>query len=98
MQAARELAELVQPSGELVDRLLEQIRALGRVMQPAEIQQDRGEPLLRAVVEIALNALALGVRDLDEARPRGAKLLLGSAPVGDVPEVAGERRQSGQGD
>src|SRR3954453_3583437 len=98
MESARELAELLEPGRQLVDRLLEQIAALGRVAQAAEIQQDRRQSLLCAVVEIALDALALRVRDLDEARSRGAKLLLGFAPVGDVAEIPRERRQAGQRD
>ena len=47
---------------------------------------------LRAVVEIALDPLALSVRHLDEPRARRLQLVRGRHPVGDVAQVAGERR------
>ena len=100
MQAARELADLLEPGRELVDRDVEQrVRAppalarAGRGMSSTD-----GEPLLRAVVEVALDALALGVGDLDEPRARGPQLRLGPHAVGDVAQVAGERRRPRQRD
>ena len=98
MQPARELADLLQPGGELVDRELEQrVAVVRRLAQPAEGQQHGGEPLLRAVVEVALDPLPLGVGDLDEPRARGAQLRLGLLSVGDVAQVAGEGRRARAG-
>ena len=56
-------------------------------------QQHGREPLLRAVVEVALDPPPLGVGDLDETGARGAELVLGALAVGDVAQVAGERRR-----
>ena len=81
MQAARQLAELLEPGRELVDRE-RRAAASGSAtrarMRPRR-EQHRGEPLLRAVVEVALDALPLGVGDLDEAGARRAQLALGAS-------------------
>ena len=42
-------------------------------LDDAQPEGERDELLLGAVVEVALDALALGVADLDEARPRGGE-------------------------
>ena len=42
--------------------------------EEAQLHRDRDEPLLRAVVEVALEAAALGVARGDEALARGAQL------------------------
>ena len=47
-----------------------------RLDQP-QAQGERHEPLLRPVVQVALQAPALGVAGLDDARPRGGELLVG---------------------
>ena len=96
MEPARELAQLVQAGGELLDRGVEQrgVAVVGRVAQPADGEQHRREPLLRAVVEVALDAPALGVGDLDESCARCAQLRFVALPVGDVAQVARERRQA----
>ena len=73
MQPARELAEILEAGRQLVDR--DRRAAASRsptdLAQPADRQQDSRQPLLRAVVQVALDAPALGVRDLDEAGARG---------------------------
>src|SRR4051794_34088357 len=100
MEPARQLAQLVEAGGELLDRSVEQLGAsiVGGVAQAADREQHRRESLLRAVVEVALDAPALCVGDLDETRARGAELRLVALPVGDVPQVARERRRSGKPD
>ena len=95
VQPARELADVLEPGGEFVDRAVEQRVALvRRLAQATEVEQHR-QPLLRAVVKIALDSAALGVGDLDEPGTRGAQLLLRALAVGDVSEVSGERRRPG---
>jgi hypothetical protein len=78
MDAAGELAKL----GERLVELLARDGELGArgarvVAQPrlddAQPEGERDELLLGAVVKVALDALALGVADLDEARPRGGE-------------------------
>jgi len=71
----------------------------------AEQEREPHEPRLGAVVQIALEAAALGVARLDEARPRGAELLQAGAQLGVEPrdvaaQQAGEERerQHGRGD
>ena len=74
MQPAREapqlglsLAQLVAGEAQDVDRLVATIElALGDLEQV----RDGHQPLLRAVVQIAPNALALGIGGLDHACPR----------------------------
>ena len=43
----------------------------------AQPERDRDEPLLGAIVQVALEPQALGVADLHDARPRGGQLLVG---------------------
>jgi hypothetical protein len=63
VQAARQLAQLLQGLPELLDgparELLGHGVALDPVVQQPELQRDRDEPLLRAVVEVALEPAAL---------------------------------------
>src|SRR6476660_1951901 len=98
MQAAGELAKLLEPRRELVDRDIEQRRALavGVTPHPADGQQHRREALLRPVVEVALDPTALGVGDLDETCAGRLELRLVALAVGDVAEVPRERRRAGQ--
>jgi hypothetical protein len=49
-------------------------------------------------VEVPLDAAPLGVGDLDQARPGRAKLGFGPLALGDVAQVARERRLARQGD
>ena len=67
VQAPRQLPELLQAGRELVDRQVEQLAGAAVVAaQPAETEQNRGQPLLSSVVEVSLDPSPLGVRDLDE--------------------------------
>ena len=82
MDAARQLAQLVEPLGELVLRRGQDLAGGRRV--PLELRADRRrssatehEPLLRAVVQVALEPPALGVAGLDDARARRGQLLVG---------------------
>src|SRR4051794_12767044 len=72
VDAAGQLAQLTQGEPELLARVREKaLRALGiavdlRLQRP-DLQRERDEALLRAVVEVALEPAALGVLDLDQA-------------------------------
>ena len=80
MDAARELAQLVERLGELVaggvDEQLGRRRVLADVpLEEAQLHGEGDEALLGAVVEVALEALALGVAGRDEALARRPQLL-----------------------
>ena len=100
MQTARQHPQLVEPGGELVDDGVEHLPVAvdGLRAETPDRQQDRGEPLLRPVMEVALDPPPLCVGDLDETSARGAELGLGALAIGDVPQVAGERRRARQPD
>src|SRR3712207_1621545 len=89
MDAARELAQLLERVRELVARPREQVARTGRVAldlalgKPQE-EGDRDEPLLRAVVQVPLETAPLGARGLDDARAGTPELLLVALPLGDV--------------
>ena len=73
MDPARELAELLEAERELVARLREQlgrnVRLVGETRTgQAKPEGERDEALLRAVVEIPLEPLTLGIAGLDDAR------------------------------
>src|SRR6266513_2919985 len=73
MDAARELAQLRERLRELLLRLRE-----------PQGEREGDEPLLRAVVEVALEPAAFRVRRLDDARARLADLMLLLLAVGDL--------------
>ena len=80
MQAAGELAQLGGRLAELARRLLEQLlrrRGVGveLLAREPQVERQRDQPLLGAVVEVALEAAALVVGGLDDPRPRRAQLL-----------------------
>ena len=83
MDAAGQLAELVEPLRELVLRAADRTsRAAGGSFSSfasttPQVERDRHEPLLRAVVQVALEPPALGVAGLDDARARRGQLLVG---------------------
>ena len=72
MQAARELAQLRVRGGQLLLGGLEQLlRRLGLAARDLEQVRDGEQPLLRAVVQVAPDAAALGVGGLDDPGARG---------------------------
>ncbi len=82
MDAASQLAQLREPAGELVLGLDENLPRGPRITlelrgDHAQLKGDRDEPLLSAVVQVALEPHAFGVADLDEPRPRCGQLLVG---------------------
>ena len=82
MDAAGQLAQLREPAGELVLGLGENLPRGPRVTlelrgDDAQLKGDLDEPLLSAVVQVALEPHAFGVADLDEPRPRCGELLVG---------------------
>ena len=101
MQPARELAQLGVGQRDLLARLREQVgRAVGvgRERAPCQVEQlpDRHQLLLGAVVQVARDPRALGVRRLDGGLARGHELVLALAQRGDLVEqvsiaVLGER-------
>ena len=81
VDAAGELAQLLERVGQFLGRRLEQRARAGGVvlelrLREAEGDRHRDQPLLRAVVEVPLEAPALFVACLDEPLPRRAELLL----------------------
>ena len=85
MNALGELAELLDGGRELVDRTRERlvpvdVPALG----VAQVEQKRDQPLLRAVVKIALEPPPGVVGGRDDARSRVADLALVPLAIGDV--------------
>ena len=74
MQPAGELAQLLEAGAELVRGVVEQLGVSGSAHPGArhpQHQRERDEPLLRAVVQVALEPPALLVAGLDEPRARG---------------------------
>ena len=106
MDAAGQLAQLGGRAGEVVGQPVEERAGRGRVVvEPAagdaDVERHRHEPLLRAVVEVALELAAGLVGGGDDAGARRAQLLrarrldlappqrlLGRAPLGDVEQRA----------
>ena len=78
MDAAGELAQLVEALPHLVDRRVDERRRGRSVLEAgaaqAQVERERDEPRLRAVVEVALEPAALGVAGLDDPRARRAQL------------------------
>ena len=77
MDAARQVAQLLQREVRLLARLAHQlggsrVAVVGALLGHAQVQRERDEPLLRAVVQVALDPPPLGVRRGDDrasARP-----------------------------
>ena len=74
MQPAREVAQLALGRAELVGREAQHVDRLIAALEPTlgrlEQIRHRGEPLLRAVVQVTTDAPALGIGGLDHARAR----------------------------
>ena len=83
MQARRELAQLLQRRRQLLLRRGEQARlvGVGREVhgEEPELDRERDEPLLGAVVQVALEPPALGVAGADDARARPVAASSGGA-------------------
>ena len=80
MDPAGELAELLQPEGELLARAVQELVGSAGVVRElrlrhSERERERDEPLLRAVVEVALEPAPLCVARLDDAGARRGQLL-----------------------
>ena len=71
MDAVREGAQLVERG----EDLRASARTAVRRSERGERDRERDQPLLRAVVQVALEAPALGVADLDDARARRRQLV-----------------------
>ena len=72
MDAAGEVAQLADRALGLVAGLVDEVErvvaALDALARHAQVQRDGHEPLLRAVVQVALQAPALGVGGGDDPR------------------------------
>ena len=73
MDATGQLAKVVEPLGELVLGGGQVLAGGGRVLlehraDDPQVERDRHEPLLCAIVQVALEPPALGVARLDDAR------------------------------
>src|SRR6185312_9906635 len=102
MSATRELAELLERAVELAAGGVEQPPADHRVVlelapREPELQRQRDEALLGAVVEVALQAAALAHRDLHEPRPRRLELFDPRAQLGLEALVLELQRGRGRG-
>ena len=75
MDAAGQLAQLLQRVRELLAGALEVLVVGVPAGGQAQHQRERDEPLLSAVVEVALQPPALVVAGLDDAGARGGELL-----------------------
>jgi hypothetical protein len=90
---------------QLLERVLELLARGGQVgagtvgigleapLDHAQLERERHEPLLGAVVEIALQAPALGVAGLDDAGARARELLVGVRVGQGLRHEVGEVRQ-----
>ena len=99
MDAAGQLAQLLE-------RVLELLASRGQVLagtagigleaplDHAQLQRERHEPLLGAVVEIALQPPALGVAGLHDARARASELVVGVGVGQGLRDELGEVRQA----
>ena len=98
MDAPGELTQLVKGRLQLRARLVQELaptsdRSDLHARQP-ELDRERHEPRLGAVVQVALEPPALGVAGLDETRARGAQLLDPRAQLGGQPLVLERQRRS----
>jgi hypothetical protein len=80
MNPARDLSQLHERRGQLVRRMVEEAVHLVRIPGEAVLgepdrQRQRVQPLLRSVMEVALETPALGVTRLNQPCPRGGELL-----------------------
>ena len=80
MDAACQVAQLLQREVGLLARLADQLGGAGvggfdPLLGHAQVQRERHQPLLRAVVEVALDAAPLGVGRSDDARARVLELV-----------------------
>ena len=102
MDAGREVAQLLDRRLRVGERAVDELaRASGSLVEALarELQLDhqRHEPLLRAVVQVAAEPPALGVAGLDEARARGAQRLQPRAQLDLQPRVLERQRGGGRG-
>ena len=99
MDAARELAQLRERDGELVAELVDgggrlRVVAQPRAQQP-QVERERDELLLGAVVQVALDLAAGVVGGLDDPPARVAQLLQPRAQVG-LQALVVERQRGGR--
>ena len=101
VDAARELAQLRERGSELVGQLLNGVGQLGLVLEPGtqqpEVERERDELLLGAVVQVALDLAAGVVGGLDDPAARVAELLQPRAQVGLQPLVVDRQRRGRSG-
>ena len=91
MEAARHRPKLVERDCDLLSRLVESRTGIGiaghLLLQQAQLERERDQTLLRAVVQIALQPLALTLPRLDHPCPRALQLLEVSLLLGLQPAV-----------
>ena len=100
MNATRQFPQLDQGlprllGGRFEQRLEFRVGPVGPAARHPERQAQGHQPLLRAVVQIALQAAPRGVAGLDDPRPGGADLLELSFDLGLEPGML--ERQAGRG-
>ena len=88
---ARDLAQLLERGRDLAPRLTEpraRIRvAVQLLFEQAQLERERDQPLLRAVVQVALEPLALLLTSVDDPRARALELFQASSQLGVQPGV-----------
>src|SRR4029453_419699 len=103
VDAPGELAQLGDGQPQLLGRLVERRRQLpvgaGRDLRAGDPEGERQihQPLLGAVVQVALDPAALGVAELDDAGPGGADLLELGPDLG-LEALVLDRQAGGGGD
>ena len=102
MDARRQLAQLVDRQARIDERLVERRQggvgvALPLPARDLEAEQERDEPLLRPVVQVARQAAALGVAGLDDAGARRPQRLDLRAQLDLEPPVLERERGGGRG-
>ena len=101
MDAAGEIAQLLEALSELVDGAVEErrgVRAVGHAhAREPEVQRQGDQPRLGAVVEVALDAPAFAVGRPPRGAPRGAQLDQARAQLGVEALVLQHQRGGGAG-
>ncbi len=99
MDPLRQLAQLGERLGQILGGERDQLLGLARRRRDLGLDEpqpdrDRDEPLLGAVVQVALDAAALGVAGLDDAQPRGGELVARLRARDGQRDQLGERLQA----
>ena len=93
MNPLGDLAELFERRRDLAPGRVEALARAGVVqllLEDAQLERERDEPLLRAVVQVALQPLPLLLACFEDARPRSANFLQARSQLGLKPEFSAQ--------